>query len=260
MLGLGTFDLREQSGADAVTQAIDIGYTHIDTASGYDNEEIVGRGIRRSGRAREDLFVTTKVSRDDLATAATRASAEGSLARLQLDYVDLLLIHWPNLDIPLEETLTVFAELVDEGKARNIGISNFIRPRVDKAVELSSVPIAVNQVEYHPHLDQEDLRRHCQAHHILLTAYSPLGQGAIVHDQDLIAIGDELDKAPAQVALRWLLHKNIAAILKASSARHMASNIDLFNWELSAGQIARIDAIKTVNRVIDWWPGAFDED
>ena len=165
--------------------------------------------------------------------------------------MDLLLIHWPNLDIPLEETLTVFAELVDEGKARNIGISNFIRPRVDKAVELSSVPIAVNQVEYHPHLDQEDLRRHCQAHHILLTAYSPLGQGAIVHDQDLIAIGDELDKAPAQVALRWLLHKNIAAIPKASSARHMASNIDLFNWELSAGQIARIDAIKTVNRVID---------
>ncbi|NKB67480.1 MAG: aldo/keto reductase [Candidatus Latescibacteria bacterium] len=260
MIGLGTFNLRDQSGADAVTAAIELGYTHIDTASGYNNEEIVGLGIRQSGRARQDLFVTTKVGRDDLAAAAVRTSAEASLARLQLDYVDLLLIHWPNLEVPLDETLDVFAQLVDGGKVRTIGISNFIRPRVDKAVELSRLPIAVNQVEYHPHLDQEALRQHCQNHGILLTAYSPLAQGAIVQDETLIAIGAECGKSPAQIALRWLLDKQIAAIPKASSVQHMASNIDLFDWSLSTEQTARINAIETVNRVIDWWPGDFDSD
>jgi diketogulonate reductase-like aldo/keto reductase len=260
MLGLGTFELREQSGADSVVAAIGLGYTHIDTASGYGNEEIVGLGICQSGCSREDLFVTTKVGRDDLAAGPARACAEASLERMQLDYVDLLLIHWPNLDVPLAETLAVFAELVNEGKVRNIGISNFTRPRVDKAVESSSIPIAVNQVEYHPHLDQEALRRHCEGHGILLTAYSPLAQGTIVQDDTLIAIGVDCDKGPAQVALRWLLHKQIAAIPKASSAGHMADNIDLFDWTLSDGQIARIDAIETVHRVIDWWPGDFDKD
>ncbi len=115
-------------------------------------------------------------------------------------------------------------------------------------------------MEYHPHLDQEALRRHCEGHGILLTAYSSLAQGTIVQDDTLIAIGVDCDKGPAQVALRWLLHKQIAAIPKASSAGHMADNIDLFDWTLSDGQIARIDAIETVHRVIDWWPGDFDKD
>ena len=226
----------------------------------FADEESIGLGIKDAGVSRETLFVTTKVGRDDLGREDVLRSCEGSLKKLQLDYVDLLLIHWPNADIPLEETLAAFAQLVEKGKVKNIGISNFIRSRVDRAVKLSSVPIAINQVEYHPHLNQEKLRLHCRKKQILLTAFSPLGQGAILSDETLLQIGAERGKHVAQIALRWLLHKQIAAIPKASSEKHMAANIALFDWELSNAEIGRIDAIPAVNRVTDWWPGDFDQD
>lgn len=260
MLGLGTFRLSGNHGATAVAQAIELGYTHIDTANNYENEDAVGQGIKASGQSRDQLFITTKVGRDNLSYKHTWQTCEKSLRALQLDYVDLLLIHWPNQDIPLEETLTAFADLVQAGKVKNIGISNFIRSRVDKAVQLSALPIAVNQVEYHPFLNQEHLRQHCQQQHILLTAYSPLAIGAILTDETLLDLATKHAKTPAQIALRWLLHKKIAAIPKASSKAHMAANMDLFNWQLSTTQIARIDTIPTVKRVIDWWPGNFDQD
>ena len=260
MLGFGTYRLSGTSGADAVAQAIELGYTHIDTASNYENEEAVGQGIKDSGKARAELFITTKVGRDNLSYDDALQTCEKSLKALQLEYVDLLLIHWPNLEIPLEDTLAAFARLVQQGQVKNIGISNFIRPRVDKAIQLSRLPIAVNQVEYHPYLNQEALRQHCQQRQILLIAYSPLAIGAVLQDETLLGIAANHAKTPAQIALRWLLHKDIAAVPKASSTAHMAANIALFDWQLSAAEITRMDAIPTVKRVIDWWPGNFEQD
>ena len=260
MLGLGTFNLRDDDGAGAIAAAIDMGYSHLDTAAGYDNEEIVGRGIRASRVSREELFVTTKVGRDHLAPDDVRGICENSLMVMQVDYVDLLLIHWPNQDIPLRDTLGAFGRLVEEGKVRHVGISNFNRRRVDEAVSLSPVPIVTNQVEYHPHLDQEALRQHCAKHNILLTAYSPLAQGKIITDPTLSSLAQQREKSAAQVALRWLLQKGIAVIPKASSVAHMEANLDLFDWYLSDEEMDTIASIETVHRVIDWWPGNFDED
>lgn len=260
MLGLGTYDLRGDAGARLVSTAIELGYRHVDTSANYDNEEAVGRGIKDSGADRAEIFLTTKVDRERLGRAELARSCEESLARLGVDYVDLLLIHWPNKEIPLGESFAAMEALVAAGKVRHIGVSNFIRPRLAEAVAASRLPIAVNQVEFHPWLNQRRLLSLCREKGSLLTAYSPLAQGAVLRDETLVGLAEDLGRSVAQVCLRWLLQQGVAAIPKSATPERMRENLGALDFELGEEEMERIDRIQTRKRVIDWWPGEFDLD
>lgn len=260
MLGLGTYLLRGTEGTGLVRDAIEVGYRHIDTAALYENEDAVGEAIRGSGVDRREIFLTTKVDRVNLKSADFIASAERSLQALGCDYIDLLLVHWPNMEIPFEETLAGASQLVASGKIRFFGVSNFIRPRMEAILNCADLPIVTNQVEYHAHLNQRALLRFCQRNGVLLTAYCPLGVGQVLADETLIETGREIGRSAAQVALRWLLQKGIAVIPKSSSLQRLRENFAVLDFELDAVQMSRIEAIATRRRGVEWWPGSFEED
>jgi len=236
-----------------VASALDAGYRHIDTAEVYRNETEVGDGVRASGVPRAEIFLTTKVWRDGLAAGELERHAEASLGRLGVDYVDLLLIHWPNPDVPLEETLTALARVKRLGMARAIGVSNFTVALLEEAVARSSEPLLVNQVEYHPYLSQRRVREAAQRLGVALTAYSPLAQGRVNDDPVLIAIGAAHGVEPAQVALRWLVQQGVAVIPKTASPDRARTNLEqALSLQLSDGEMARISALaepssRTVN-------------
>ncbi len=256
-LGLGTWQMSGRTCYDAVRQAIELGYRHIDTAQIYGNEAEVGRAIRDSGIARGDLFVTTKVAPGNLAGAKVRRSTEESLRRLGLDQLDLLLIHWPTGEAPLGETLDALAALRQAGKTRFIGVSNFTVALLKEAVEAIGADLLCNQVEYHPFLSQRLVMAAVRHYGMMLTAYTPLARGGAERDRTLTAIGRKYGKSPAQVALRWLLDQDgVAAIPKAASRAHAAANIDIFDFALSAEDRAAIDALRGSHRVVDpgWGP------
>lgn len=241
-LGLGTWKLRGKECEQAVKQALEIGYRHIDTAIFYDNEEAVGRAIKELRR--EKLFVTTKVWKDKLHYRDFKRSAEGSLKRLDTDYLDLLLIHWPNPEIPLEETIKAMNELVEEGKVLHIGVSNFSKSQLKKAQDLSETPIVNNQVKYHLGMDLTPMLNYCQENGTFLTAYSPLGQGKVMQSEELARISARYGKTPGQIALKWLIRQtNVLAIPKASSKNHLKENISLFNWELKEKDVEKLDQL-----------------
>ncbi|MEQ8369384.1 MAG: aldo/keto reductase [Alphaproteobacteria bacterium] len=244
VLGLGTWDLRGKAARTAVAEAIALGYRHIDTARVYENEAEVGAGIADSAIARKDLFVTTKVAPANLRAADLRRSAESSLADLGCDYVDLLLIHWPNPDLPLDPSLRAMADLRDEGLTRHIGVSNFNVRRMEAAVAAGVGDIFCNQVEYHPGLSQATLLAALRAMNVPLVAYSPLDKGRAAKDATLAAIGAGHGKSAAQVTLRWLIQQpGVIAIPKAGRPEHMKANLDIFDFTLSDDEMARIHAL-----------------
>ena len=259
MLGLGTFELRGAAGAASVKAALDHGYRHLDTALSYDNHAAVGQAIAAAGVPREELFVTSKIPRDELAHDDVLKACQRSLDELQLDYLDLFLVHWPNNEIPLKETLSALARLLDRGRVRHIGVSNFTTWRLQEALDLNLAPIAANQVEYHAYLNQEKLRAHCAAAGVALIAYSPIAGGALLHDPLLGNIAAGHKRNTAQIALRWLLHKGLCPIPRSQSPRRQAANFDLFDWALSAAEIEAIDRIEKTQRVIEYWPGEFEK-
>ena len=258
-LGLGTYSLKGQVCQEAVADAIDIGYRHIDTARMYDNEQDVGLGIRRAGIHRDELFVTTKLWYTDLMRADVLQATADSLRQLQTDYVNLLLIHWPSDDIPLKETLAALMEVQQQGQARLIGVSNFPPSLLKKAFDLA--PIICEQVEYHPYLGQSALINIVREHGTMLTAYSPLAQGAVQNDATLQAIGNRYGKAPSQVALRWLIQQdNVAAIPRASSHEHRVSNFDVFDFSLTDEEMEEIHGLSRRERLINpHWAPVWDE-
>ena len=251
ILGLGTWQLTGKRCKAAVKKAIELGYTHIDTAWIYDNQEEVGAGIEDSKVKREKLFITSKVWIEDLRYEEVLEQCEETLTQLGLNYLDLYLIHWPNKNIPLEETLRAFKKLVDEKKVKSIGISNFTIKRIREAKEKSKVPISINQVEYPPYLNQESLLEECKRNKIALTAYSPLARGKILDDPILIKIASEVNKKPGQVALRWLIQKGIIVIPKASSETHLKENRDIFDFKLNEEQMEEIDDIQIKRRLVN---------
>ncbi|HJT07931.1 MAG TPA: aldo/keto reductase [Stellaceae bacterium] len=257
-LGLGTWQLSGRGCFEAVRRALDLGYRHIDTAQMYGNESEVGWAVRDSGFARDQIFLTTKLAPANHAAAAVKRSTEESLRRLATDHVDLLLIHWPTGEVPLGETLSALAELRKAGKARHIGVSNFNVALLDEAVATHGADLLCNQVEYHPYLSQRAVLAATRRHGIMLTAYSPLARGRVLRDPVLSAIGRAYDKSPAQVALRWLLDQDgVVAIPKASSRAHLAANLAIFDFALSAADRAQIDALRDGYRVVDpagWAP------
>src|SRR5262245_3484479 len=183
-IGFGTFELSEAECVEGVRDALQLGYRHVDTARAYANERGVGRGIADSGVARDEIFLTTKIRPRDLAAEAARSSVEASLRDLGTDYVDLILIHWPNPEIPLEETLGTLTKLREEGKARQLGVSNFPPGMLRRALDLA--PVVCNQVEYHPYLAQPVLLDLAREHELILTAYGPMAKGR-VHDEPALA-------------------------------------------------------------------------
>ena len=243
-VGFGTSGLGEQAG-EVVAAALKVGYRHIDTAWKYGTELGVGEGIRASGLRREEIFLTTKVSHEYLRAADFERSVEESLRNLRVDYVDLLLIHWPNPEIPLPEPVAALAKMKRIGLTRHIGVANFPVALLDEAVRLSPEPLVTDQVEYHPYLDQSKLLAACRRHGLVLTAYCPLGRGRLINDPELARIARSHGKTIAQIALRWLVQQDgVVPIPRSSNPGRMAENLDVFGFALSADDMARIAALK----------------
>jgi 2,5-diketo-D-gluconate reductase B len=239
-IGLGTWELRGRTCARLVEQAIKLGYRHIDTAQIYENEREVGEGLRASGARRDDVFVTTKVWTTHFAPNDLERSTRESLAKLHLSEVDLLLLHWPNPRVPLQETLGALAHVKQLGLARHIGVSNFTVALVDEAVAACPEPLVCDQVEYHPYLDQTKVLDACARHGLALVAYSPIAKGRIKADELLGRIGGKYQKTAAQVCLRWLVQQNVIAIPRTSKIERLSENIEIFDFELSSEEMRQI--------------------
>jgi len=241
VVGFGTWNLRGDLCRERVKDALELGYRHLDTAVLYENEREVGEGLRASGVPREQVFVTTKVWRDRLGEDDLRRSLEGSLERLGLEHVDLLLIHWPNEAIPLVETLRGLARARRDGLTRAVGVSNFNSALMDRAVALSDEPIATNQVEYHPYLSQDRLLATLRRHGVPLTAYSPLAHGKVAADPTLDAMAADKGVTVGRLVLRWLIQQSdVIVIPKTASRERAGENLDLFSFELSAEEMEAI--------------------
>jgi diketogulonate reductase-like aldo/keto reductase len=243
-LGLGTWQNTGESCTESVRTALDAGYRHVDTAQVYGNEREVGRGIEQADVAREDVFLTTKVWRSDLARGDVRESVEESLEKLDVDSVDLLLAHWPHPRVPAAETLSAIADLRDDGLTEHVGVSNYTASQLRAARREVDVPILTDQVLYHPYKDQSAVKAVCDDIDAALTAYSPLARGAVLGDDTLADIGARYDKSAAQVALRWLTQQDgVVAIPKATSREHIEANLGALDFELTDEEAARVDAL-----------------
>jgi diketogulonate reductase-like aldo/keto reductase len=247
VLGLGTWELEGKTCEETVRQALDMGYRHIDTAEAYGNEARIGNALQ--GFDRSDLFIVSKVSSSHLWKKDLMDACKRSLDRLATDYLDLYLVHWPNEEIPLKDTMDGMSQLVENGLVRGIGVSNFNIDWMKRAIMFSRIPIVNNQVEYHPYMNQDKLFEFCLANNAVLTAYSPLARGRVLHDHTLIEIGKGHGKSPAQVALKWLLQKGAVVIPKASSEEHLRANADMDDWELSPEEMEKINAIESETRL-----------
>lgn len=239
-IGLGTWELRGRTCARIVEQALKLGYRHIDTAQVYENEREVGEGLRASGARREEVFMTTKVWTTHFAPNQLERSTKESLARLRLSEVDLLLLHWPNPQIPLVETLGALAHARQLGLTRHIGVSNFTVALIEEAVRDCPEPLLCDQVEYHPYLEQTKVREACIAHDMALVAYSPVAKGKIKNDETLKRIGRVHGKSSGQVCLRWLVQQNVSAIPRTSRIERLSENIDIFDFSLSEDEMQEI--------------------
>jgi diketogulonate reductase-like aldo/keto reductase len=240
-LGLGTWRLTGDDCRRAVGTALDLGYRHVDTAQAYGNERQVGAAIAASDVDREDVFLATKLKGGNRDYDGVLRSTDESLARLRTDHLDLLLIHWPNRRVPTRETLDAMAELVEAGKVRHVGVSNFDREALDAAREAARVPVFTDQVQFHPYWDQTDLLDYCAVHDVLLTAYSPLAHGGVLSDPVLTEVGERYGKSAAQVALRWVVqHDSVAAIPKATTPEHLEANLAVFDFELTDEEMERV--------------------
>lgn len=249
-IGFGTYTLKGDTGTDMVAKAIEAGYRHIDTARMYGNEVEVGAGIRSSGIARDDVFVTTKVWRDDLSADAFADSAARAVDAIGIGPVDLLLIHWPNPDVPLEESIEALNAAKTAGLTRHIGVANFPSPLLDEAVALSPAPLVCNQVEYHPLLAQEAVLGACKRHGLALVAYSPLGQGKEILQHPLVVgIAARHGTSPSQVILNWEVSQDgVAAIPRTKNPDRLAINLDVFGFELSQEETRSLDELSRQRR------------
>ena len=242
-IGLGTWELRGRPCARIVEQALKLGYRHIDTAQVYENEREVGEGLRASGVKRDGVFLTTKIWTNHFAPNELERSTKESLVRLRQPYVDLLLLHWPNPQVPLAETLGALAHARQLGLTRHIGVSNFTVALIEQAVKACPEPLVCDQVEYHPYLDQTKVKAACAKAGLALVAYSPVAKGKIKTDETLLRIGRAHGKSAAQVCLRWLVQQNVAAIPRTSRIERLSENIDIFDFALSEAEMAEINKL-----------------
>ncbi|HEY4191972.1 MAG TPA: aldo/keto reductase [Mesorhizobium sp.] len=244
IIGFGTSPLTGGMTADAVLNALKTGYRHIDTGRKYGTEDAVGEAIRKSGVPRQDIFLVTKVSHENLRPRDFAKSVDDSLAALKVDYLDLLMIHWPNPAIPPSECIPALAKAKKDGKARHIGVANFNTALLDEAMAISSEPITVLQAEYHPYLDQTKLLAAARRHKLVFVAYCPLARGRMFEDKVLGDIAKAHGRGIAQIALRWLIQQDVVAIPFSQNPQRIANNYDVFDFELSDEEMKRIAALK----------------
>ncbi len=258
-IGYGTWNRLEDLAYQGVMAALDAGYRHLDCAEGYENEEFVGRAIAEFGLPREELWVTTKVAPESFGPGQVRPHAEASLEKLGVGPVDLLLLHYPSIndEYEIEDYMGQLAEVYDAGLCRNIGVSNFTKPYLDKAIGLlGDRPLLTNQVELHVFLHNQPIVEKCAAHDIRMTAYSPLARGAVVNDPTLNKIASEVGGTAAQVSLAWLLAKGYVIIPSAGSKTRIKENLDAGEIFLTPEQVAEIDTLDSGMRLVNgpWCP------
>jgi 2,5-diketo-D-gluconate reductase B len=255
-IGLGTMTLKGAVCVEAVKSALRLGYRHIDTAERYGNEAEVGEGLHQgiaaAGLKREDVFVTTKVYHDKLAAADFQRSFDESLVKLKLPWVDLLLIHWPNPQVPLEETLGVLCKARRDGRTKHVGVANFTTSLLADAVKLASEPLVTNQIEVHPFLDQGKVLAACRRHGLSVTAYCPIARGKLPGNEVLERIGKAHGKSSSQIALRYLVQQGIIPIPRTANPDHLAANLAVFDFKLSDAEMAEIGGLKQADgRVVN---------
>ncbi len=254
-IGLGTWTLDDAAAEAMVAAALRVGYRHIDTAAMYKNEAGVGAGLKAGGVARDKVFVTTKVWPDQTSAGALQASVERSLVKLGLDHVDLILIHWPSKTVPLAESIGALNDVRTRGMARHIGVSNFTIAMVEEAARLSDAPIACNQIENHPLLDQDRVIAACHALGIGVTSYCPLARGGdLFADPAIAGPAARLGVSPAQIVLRWHVQQDgIAAVPRTSNPARLPQNLDVFGLALTAEEMQAISALRSAaSRICDF--------
>jgi diketogulonate reductase-like aldo/keto reductase len=237
-LGLGTWNVDGETVKESVRAALDAGYTHIDTAEGYRNEAEIGEAI--ADYDREDIFLTSKVLAKNLDYDSLIESCEASLDRLGTDYLDLYLVHWPNPAISLRETLDAMATLHDEGLVRNVGVSNFSAYQLSCAHHISDVPIAVNQIEFHPWFQRPDLVEYCRGTDTVVEAAAPLARTEVFEDEVVRDLAERYEVSPAQVVVKWAIERDIVVLPKSSSPEHVRANADL-EFAIDESDLAALD-------------------
>ena len=253
-VGYGTMLFPEPERAvELIATSLECGYRHIDTARKYGSEEWVGEGIRASGLPREDIWVTTKVTEENARAHDFARSIDISLKTLGLDYVDLLLVHWPQPKVPLEETLGALAKARREGLAKNIGVSNFTIALIDEAVAKCSEPLFTNQIEYHAYIRQDKVIDACNKYGLIVTCHVPLARGAILEDPVICNVAETHGKTAAQVGLRWLVQQpNMVVVPRALEHSEIKENIDIFDFKLTANEMEKISELRNNNlRIVD---------
>lgn len=251
-IGLGTMTLKEDVCVQAVKAALQMGYHHIDTANFYGNEKENGEGFRQSGVKREDMFITTKVRENNLTPENFQKSLDQSLANLQLPYVDLLLIHWNNKDIPFSVSIPSLCKAKKDGKAKHVGVANFTTKMLDEAWAVTTEPLVCNQIEMHPFINQDKVLAASKKHGMAVVAYCPIARGKVPGADALERIGKAHGKSAAQVSLRYLVQRGVSAIPRTATPDHMKANLDVFDFELSEPELAELKALNATNmRVVN---------
>jgi len=248
--GLGVWQSKEgEEVENAVKYALKAGYRHIDTAAIYENEEGVGKGIKDSGVPREEIFLTTKLWNSEQGYESTLAAFEESRRKLGVEYVDLYLIHWPNKEKRYLDSWKALEKLYKDGLVKAIGVSNFKVHHLQDILKVCEIKPMVNQVEYHPHLQQKDLHAYCREHGIQLQAWSPLMQGKAFEEPLLIELGEKYGRTPAQIVLRWDLQNEVVTIPKSVKESRIIENANVFDFELSEEDMERISALDKAGRI-----------
>ncbi|WP_331236501.1 aldo/keto reductase [Natronorarus salvus] len=255
-LGLGTAGLTDHACVRTVDRALSMGYRHVDAAQAAGNEREIGRALAASGVDREACFLTTKLHAGNHRYEDVRRSTRESIERLGVEYLDVLSIHRPSLTVPLSETLRAMAELREEGLVRHLGVCNFTRGALERALKLSPAPILTDRVQYHPYSVHEELLSFCRERDVLLTASCPLTDGRVSGDERLVAIGERYGKTPSQVALRWLLQQGMVVVTTAGEDQ-LAETLAVFDFRLDEREMAAVPAPSLARTSADWVRGRF---
>ena len=252
MIGLGTMTLKGDVCVQAVKTALQMGYRHLDTAASYGNETENGEGLRQSGIKREEVLVCTKVRQDNLLPENFNKSLDQSLASLQLPYVDVLLIHWNNKDIPLKTSIGALCQAKKDGRAKHVGVANFTTTLLEEAWAVTSEPLVCNQIEVHPFINQDKVMSASKKHGMAVVAYVPIARGKVPGAEALERIGKAHNKTSAQISLRYLVQMGCCAIPRTANAQHMKENLDVFDFNLSDAEMAELKALNATNmRVVN---------
>jgi 2,5-diketo-D-gluconate reductase B len=251
-IGLGTMTLKEEVCVEAVKTALQLGYRHLDTAAYYGNEKENGEGLRQSDIKRGEVFICTKVRHNDLKPDDFARVVDQSLANLQLPFVDLLLIHWNNPDIPFEHSVGALCKAKKDGKTKHVGVANFTAAMLDEAWAETSEPLVCNQIEMHPFINQDKVLAACQKRGMAVVAYCPIARGKVPGAEVLEHIGKAHGKSAAQISLRYLVQRGVCAIPRTANPAHLKQNLDVFDFALTEPEMAELKKLNAANmRVVN---------